>query len=435
MTTDTVVEILRQALLAAFWIAAPLMAIAFAAGVAISLAQIVTSIQDTAFSTIPRVVVFVLAILLLMPWMIQRMVVYTTAVVRRPGALCPLTVSLGLPTLFGFLLVLARVSGGLRLGAPARLAERSAGWRASCCRSWITLALFPRLAARSTRRAPDAARLLLWVAAGDRRGGHHRPGRGIPPGSLPAGGANPQPERRVQLCPDHRPHHAGRIGRAAGVRAIGRRHGFSCAGPGPGSDSHPGLQPGQRIRPAPGLRGPAAEAMLRLGGDMLALAVRLALPADRVAGAGGYCAGVAGTPQRPTATADPGFPDQDDCGAGAAGLDRRAASAGCWRPTAAWCSERCARCCAFEESQPWRTTVREPNSLPPSAWTRRARKDSSPPPASLSRACNSWLSWRCSKPGAVQWFAELRRLMRLALAAAFSRPDRRRRWWRSAATC
>jgi flagellar biosynthetic protein FliQ len=47
--------------------------------VAISLAQIVTSIQDTAFSTIPRVVVFVLAILLLMPFMIQRMVVYTTA--------------------------------------------------------------------------------------------------------------------------------------------------------------------------------------------------------------------------------------------------------------------------------------------------------------------------------------------------------------------
>jgi flagellar biosynthetic protein FliQ len=79
MTTDAVVELLRQALLGAFWIAAPLMAIAFAAGVAISLAQIVTSIQDTGFSTIPRVVVFLVAILLLMPWMIQRMTVYTTA--------------------------------------------------------------------------------------------------------------------------------------------------------------------------------------------------------------------------------------------------------------------------------------------------------------------------------------------------------------------
>jgi flagellar biosynthetic protein FliQ len=79
MTSDAVVEILRHALLAAFWLVAPLLAVAFATGVVVSLAQIVTSIQDTAFSTIPRLVVFVLAILLLMPWMIQRIVVYTTA--------------------------------------------------------------------------------------------------------------------------------------------------------------------------------------------------------------------------------------------------------------------------------------------------------------------------------------------------------------------
>ena len=85
MTADTVVQILRQALLAAFWIAAPLMAIAFTAGVVVSLAQIVTSIQDTAFSTIPRLVVFITAILLLLPWMIQRMLVYTTALLGDLG--------------------------------------------------------------------------------------------------------------------------------------------------------------------------------------------------------------------------------------------------------------------------------------------------------------------------------------------------------------
>ena len=79
MTSDTVVEILRQALLMAFWIAGPLLTIGLATGIVISLTQIVTSIQDTAFSTIPRLVVFLVAILLLMPWMIQRMTVYTTA--------------------------------------------------------------------------------------------------------------------------------------------------------------------------------------------------------------------------------------------------------------------------------------------------------------------------------------------------------------------
>jgi flagellar biosynthesis protein FliQ len=79
MTSDTVVEILRQALMMAFWVAGPLLMIGLATGILISLTQIVTSIQDTGFSTIPRLVVFLVAILMLMPWMIQRMTVYTAA--------------------------------------------------------------------------------------------------------------------------------------------------------------------------------------------------------------------------------------------------------------------------------------------------------------------------------------------------------------------
>src|ERR1035437_7081382 len=54
MTPETVVEIIRQALMPPFWLAAPLLAIGFIAGVAISLVQIATSMQDNAFSTIPR---------------------------------------------------------------------------------------------------------------------------------------------------------------------------------------------------------------------------------------------------------------------------------------------------------------------------------------------------------------------------------------------
>ena len=79
MTSDTVVEILRQALMTAFWVAAPILLIGLATGILVSLTQIVTSIQDTGFSTIPRLVVFLIAILMLMPWMIQRITVYTTA--------------------------------------------------------------------------------------------------------------------------------------------------------------------------------------------------------------------------------------------------------------------------------------------------------------------------------------------------------------------
>ena len=79
MTPESVVELIRQTLMATFWLAAPVLAIAFLASVAISLVQIATSMQDAAFSTIPRLLVFVVSLLLLLPWMIERTVSYTTA--------------------------------------------------------------------------------------------------------------------------------------------------------------------------------------------------------------------------------------------------------------------------------------------------------------------------------------------------------------------
>lgn len=77
MTPDLVVQILRQALMSTFWLALPLLAIGFIAGIVVSLVQIATSMQDTAFSTIPRLVAFLVGLLLLMPWMLQRTMQYT----------------------------------------------------------------------------------------------------------------------------------------------------------------------------------------------------------------------------------------------------------------------------------------------------------------------------------------------------------------------
>jgi flagellar biosynthesis protein FliQ len=80
MTPESVVEIMRQALLTTFWLAAPLLAIGFIAGVAISIVQIATSIQDNAVSSIPRLTAFLAAILLLLPWMLQKMMAYTIGI-------------------------------------------------------------------------------------------------------------------------------------------------------------------------------------------------------------------------------------------------------------------------------------------------------------------------------------------------------------------
>ena len=85
MTPESVVQIIRQALMLTFWLAAPLLAIGFIAGIAISLVQIATSIQDNAVSSIPRLAAFLVGMLLLLPWMLQKMMAYASHILGNLG--------------------------------------------------------------------------------------------------------------------------------------------------------------------------------------------------------------------------------------------------------------------------------------------------------------------------------------------------------------
>jgi len=85
MTPEAVVQIIRGCLMTTFWLAAPLLAIGFFAGIAVSLVQIATSMQDSAFSTIPRLMAFLVGLLLLMPWMLEKICAYTTALLGDLG--------------------------------------------------------------------------------------------------------------------------------------------------------------------------------------------------------------------------------------------------------------------------------------------------------------------------------------------------------------
>jgi flagellar biosynthesis protein FliQ len=78
VTPDGVAHIVGQMFVAAFWVCAPLLAIGLATGICVSLIQIVTSIQDSGFSAIPRLVAFLGGALLLMPWMIHRAMAYAS---------------------------------------------------------------------------------------------------------------------------------------------------------------------------------------------------------------------------------------------------------------------------------------------------------------------------------------------------------------------
>lgn len=78
MTIEMAVEIFRHTLLMTFWVSLPVLLIGLAVGIAVSLLQVLTSIQDTSFGAVPRLVAFLLGLLLLLPWMTARLVSYTS---------------------------------------------------------------------------------------------------------------------------------------------------------------------------------------------------------------------------------------------------------------------------------------------------------------------------------------------------------------------
>ncbi len=85
MTNSAVVDLMRNAFMTTFWLSLPVLAAGFVIGIVISLAQILTSIQDSAFSTVPRLTVFLVTLLLAMPWMLNHLVGYTTGLLGNLG--------------------------------------------------------------------------------------------------------------------------------------------------------------------------------------------------------------------------------------------------------------------------------------------------------------------------------------------------------------
>lgn len=76
MTIDQASELIRQALLMALFIAAPMLLIGLIVGVIISLFQAITQIQEQTLTFVPKIVAMVASTIFLMPWIGQRLVHY-----------------------------------------------------------------------------------------------------------------------------------------------------------------------------------------------------------------------------------------------------------------------------------------------------------------------------------------------------------------------
>ncbi|MGA2001774.1 MAG: flagellar biosynthetic protein FliQ [Terriglobales bacterium] len=77
METSEIIGLLRNTLAMAFLLVAPLLAIATLISLLVNVGQVLTSLQDQTISTVPRLAAVATAALLLMPWMLRRLMVFT----------------------------------------------------------------------------------------------------------------------------------------------------------------------------------------------------------------------------------------------------------------------------------------------------------------------------------------------------------------------
>ncbi|MGD9791518.1 MAG: flagellar biosynthetic protein FliQ [Phycisphaerales bacterium] len=75
---ETTIDLVRQALIFTLKIAAPILLAGIVVGLGISLVQSVTSIQDQTLSTVPKIIVMILAAAVLIPWISLRLIEFTT---------------------------------------------------------------------------------------------------------------------------------------------------------------------------------------------------------------------------------------------------------------------------------------------------------------------------------------------------------------------
>jgi len=81
ITPDFVVNFAADGLKMALMVAAPMLGFGLLVGVAVSLFQAVTSIQEMTLTFIPKIVAVMIAILVFFPWMIELMLNYTTNII------------------------------------------------------------------------------------------------------------------------------------------------------------------------------------------------------------------------------------------------------------------------------------------------------------------------------------------------------------------
>jgi flagellar biosynthetic protein FliQ len=83
MDPSDAISLTQQAITTSLLLGAPLLLIGMAVGLLIGLAQALTQVQDQTVAFVPKIVAMFVALLLCLPWLTQKMMEYSEALITN----------------------------------------------------------------------------------------------------------------------------------------------------------------------------------------------------------------------------------------------------------------------------------------------------------------------------------------------------------------
>lgn len=83
MTADLATQLISQMLWTAVLVATPILGTALIVGLIISIVQVITQVQEMSLTFIPKLGAVVVALILLGPWMIKRILAFGTTIISN----------------------------------------------------------------------------------------------------------------------------------------------------------------------------------------------------------------------------------------------------------------------------------------------------------------------------------------------------------------
>jgi flagellar biosynthetic protein FliQ len=87
MNPDLAIDLFKSAVMFALYIVAPFLGVTLVVGLAASLIQSVTSMQEQTLTFVPKLLALAALILVLAPWLLRALSEYTVTILTRMGSL------------------------------------------------------------------------------------------------------------------------------------------------------------------------------------------------------------------------------------------------------------------------------------------------------------------------------------------------------------